>query len=494
MAAARNHSLRSARGRIIAYLDDDNLLYPDFLAAAVITLSRMPEVDCLYGARIDEDSSGRGVDRVFCESFERAHLLRENIIDMGMLVHRRSLLDRHGGIDEDIETACDWDFALRITRDKPAHRMLVPAVRYRCSDAARISGMRPWGEDYLKIQRKCFSVPGSARLPRVLCLLSPDAGRDGYAATEDRCMRLWGAAMAAWSQPPLNGKPDGTTVLRQQGSLADAIAGTRPDIIHVHGMHGAAIHAEELASTGLPITVWAPDFDPADERMHELLARESIRRAYCASHRLPHAGVPPKLRPQAAPFDTSLFRPATPKDRNLVLQVSGAAEDWPSFLDLALRLPGHQLVLAVPGIPQSDTAGLLAQWRERGTAGQILIDPPRAQLVSLYERAGVYLQAGARADRFDASIAIAQAMATGAHILIPSIGPWVEQAGDAGRTYWNIAQAARLIEQTAKSSDAEWHQAWMRSVNRGFRYFADELVLRPLFDDWCAMLAQRNAP
>jgi hypothetical protein len=151
-------------------------------------------------------------------------------------------------------------------------------------------------------------------------------------------------------------------------------------------------------------------------------------------------------------------------------------------------------VLAVPGIPQSDTAGLLAQWRERGTAGQILIDPPRAQLVSLYERAGVYLQAGARADRFDASIAIAQAMATGAHILIPSIGPWVEQAGDAGRTYWNIAQAARLIEQTAKWSDAEWHQAWMRSVNRGFRYFADELVLRPLFDDWCAMLAQRNAP
>jgi len=54
MAKARNHGLRLARGALIAYLDDDNLLYPDFLVAAVDTFSRKPDVDGLYGALVAE--------------------------------------------------------------------------------------------------------------------------------------------------------------------------------------------------------------------------------------------------------------------------------------------------------------------------------------------------------------------------------------------------------------------------------------------------------
>jgi glycosyltransferase involved in cell wall biosynthesis len=501
MAAARNHSLRLAAGQIIAYLDDDNLLYPDFLAAAVLTFSRMPDVDCLYGARIVEASSGGGVERIGCDSFERAHLLRENIIDMGMLVHRRSLLDRYGGIDENIETACDWDFALRITRDKPAHRMLAPAVRYRNFDVGRMSVVRPQGEDYFKIQRKWFSAPKTPRLPRVLFLLSPAARRDGYAETEARCMRRWGTDLAAWSEQGLSGNPDGFPIPIHDGSLVDAIAGFRPDCIHVHGLKHAAAHAGALATAGLPVTVWAPDFDAADARMRGVLAQDWIARAYCRSDRFAKAGTVPKLRPQATPFDTSLFRPAAVKDRSLVLQVSSAAatRDWPSFLDLARRFPEHHFVLAVPGVREGDAAvaGLLARWRERGEPGQVLIDPSRTQMVSLYERAGIYLHADVPADGEGGSliampIAIAEAMATGAHILVPHVGPLVEQAGEAGRPYWSTAQAARLIGKCAKWSDAEWHRAWLRSVDRSFRCFADELVLRPLFDDWCAILAEQG--
>jgi hypothetical protein len=498
MAAARNHSLRLARGQFIAYLDDDNLLYPDFLAAAVLTFSRLPDVDCLYGARIDEASSVR-VNRIFFESFERARLLRYNIIDMGMLVHRRGLLDRYGGIDENIEIACDWDFALRITRDKPAHRMLAPAVRYRSIDAARMSVVRPLGEDYLKIQRKWFAAPTTPRLPRVLFLLPPDAGRDGYAQTEARCMRQWGTDMAAWSEHGESGNPGGFPVPLHGGSLIDATAAFRPDCVHVHGLKCAATHAGALATAGLPVTIWAPDFDAADERMRGLLAQDWIARAYCPTHRVAPAGTASKLRPQATPFDTSLFRPAARKDRSLILQVSGAAEDWPSFLDLPRRFPTHHFVLAVPGVPETDAAaaGLLARWRERGAPGRLLFDPPRAEMVSLYEHAGIYLHAGVPADGEDRSgiptpIAIAQAMATGAHILVPQVSPLVEQAGDAGRPYRNMAQAAKLIGTCAKWSDAEWNEAWVRSVNRSFIYFADELVLRPLFDDWCAILAERG--
>jgi hypothetical protein len=497
MAVARNHSLRLARGQIIAYLDDDNLLYPDFLAAAVLTLSRLPEVDCLYGARIDENSAGDGIERIFCEPFDRNRLLRQNLIDMGMLVHRRSVLDRHDGIDEEIETACDWDFALRITRDKPAHRMLAPAVRYRTADGARMSAVRPWGEDYLKVQRKWFSAPGTPRLPRVLYALSPDGCRDGYAETEAGCMRRWGIDIRAWSGSLPNDDPGGFPAPVHGDRISAAVAEFKPDCIHVHGLGFAAAHAEALAAAGLPVTVWAPDFDPADGRMRELLAQHWMRRAYCMPNRLPDAGAP-KLRGQATPFDSSLFRSAAVKDRGLVLQVSNIAafNDWPSFLDLARRFPDQHFVLAVAGARESDNqiAELLARWRALAN-GEILIDPPRAQVVALHGGAGIYLHTGITEDnssRPGMPISIAEAMATGAHILLPDRNPWAGQIGDAGRAYRNTDQAARLLRESANWSDAQWHQAWVRSINRSFRYFADELVLRPLFDDWCAILAQRG--
>ena len=456
MAAARNHSLRLARGQIIAYLDDDNLIYPDFLAAAVLTFCRLPDVDCVYGARIDENSSGGGVDRIFCEPFDRDRLLRQNLIDMGMLVHRRSLLDRHGGIDEEIETACDWDFALRITRDKPAHRMLVPAVRYRTADGARMSAVRPWGEDYLKVQRKWFSAPGTPRLPRVLYALSPDARRDGYAETEAGCMRRWGIEIRAWSASAPNDDHGRFPAPVHGGPISAAVAQFKPDSIHVHGLGFAAAHAEALAAAGLPVTVWAPDFDPADERMRELLAQHWMRRAYCFHDQLPDAGVS-KLRGQAMAFDSSLFRSASAKDRRLVLQVSspGAHKDRQSFLEMACRFPDRHFVLAVPGARESDAevARLLAHWRARGAPGEILIDPPRAQVVALHERAGIYLHTGVtdpNSARLGMPISIAEAMATGAHILVPDCNPWADQIGGAGRPYRDTDQAASLLREIGK--------------------------------------------
>jgi hypothetical protein len=163
---------------------------------------------------------------------------------------------------------------------------------------------------------------------------------------------------------------------------------------------------------------------------------------------------------------------------------------------MARRFPDQHFVLAVAGARESDNqiAELLARWRALAN-GEILIDPPRAQVVALHGGAGIYLHTGITEDnssRPGMPISIAEAMATGAHILLPDRNPWAGQIGDAGRAYRNTDQAARLLRESANWSDAQWHQAWVRSINRSFRYFADELVLRPLFDDWCAILAQRG--
>jgi cell pole-organizing protein PopZ len=54
--------------------------------------------------------------------------------------------------------------------------------------------------------------------------------------------------------------------------------------------------------------------------------------------------------------------------------------------------------------------------------------------------------------------------------------------------------AAALIRASARWSDDEWHRAFLRSVNRSFSNFADELALRPMFEDWCDILAERLVP
>jgi glycosyltransferase involved in cell wall biosynthesis len=501
MAKARNHGLRLARGALIAYLDDDNLLYPDFLAAAVDTFSRKPDVDCLYGALV-ADMRSDGGPRISCDRFDRERLVRQNFIDMGQLVHRHELIERYGGMDESLECACDWDLVLRLTREKPAYRLPVLAIRYRTMDKNRISDTRPSGLDYLKVRRKWFAVLKTPRLPRVLYVLSHDARlSDGHVETEIRCMRRWGVDVEAWSKHEVAG-PDESSVPVHRGDLGDAIAEVNPDVLHVHGLHAAIAHSEVLAAAGLPVTAWAPDFraGAADNQVQQLLTQCWMRRIYHPSPRLADVDGSPKLRRQTAAFDTSLFRPAAAKDRRLVLlRTSAALARWdlPFFVGLASCVPDHRFVLAVATGSRhgADVEEMVAHWRQVGTPGELLVGVPRDELVSLIERAGLYLHTVAPADQGDASpigmpTSIAEAMATGGHILVRDRGALVEYVGDAGRAYRDMDHAAALIRASAKWSDDEWHRALLRSVNRSFSNFADELALRPLFEDWCNILAE----
>jgi hypothetical protein len=95
--------------------------------------------------------------------------------------------------------------------------------------------------------------------------------------------------------------------------------------------------------------------------------------------------------------------------------------------------------------------------------------------------------------RVGGPVSLAEAMATGAYVLARNHAALAAYIGDAGATYAGVAEAAALIRATQSWTDAEWREAHRRSVEHAYAYYADETVLAPVFEDWCAIAAERDA-
>ena len=158
-ASARNRGISETHAPLIAYLDDDNLWYPDFLARAVDCMGTRPDVDVLYGALV---TYAHGLDRgcILWRQFDRETLLAGNFIDTSVIVHRRTLVERYGAWDPSVNRLCDWDLMLRHTAERPAHALDVLAANYRICDGQRTSTRIPEDATRKEILRRRTAAPG----------------------------------------------------------------------------------------------------------------------------------------------------------------------------------------------------------------------------------------------------------------------------------------------------------------------------------------------
>jgi glycosyltransferase involved in cell wall biosynthesis len=161
LAAARNTAIRTAHGKYIAFLDDDDIYYPEHLA----TLVGFLESSDYKVAYTDSYQSLQSfiIDRyvtthkeiIYSYDFNREKLLIHNYIPVLNLVYRRDLLDDVGLFDETLGTQEDWELLIRLSRKYVFSHIKALTAEFRMRDDA--TNMTEYKRsDYLRTLRRIY--------------------------------------------------------------------------------------------------------------------------------------------------------------------------------------------------------------------------------------------------------------------------------------------------------------------------------------------------
>jgi len=128
IAANTNAALDAAKGDYIAFCDHDDLLTANALFENVTAINRKPETELLYS---DEDKVNEA------HQFFQPNMKPDfapDFLDSGnyichLLVVKRSLLEKVGGLDPEFDGAQDFDFVLRCT-EQTKNIVHIPKILY----------------------------------------------------------------------------------------------------------------------------------------------------------------------------------------------------------------------------------------------------------------------------------------------------------------------------------------------------------------------------
>jgi len=173
LAAARNTGLALARGRYVAYLDDDDRFYPEHVETLVAFLEqseyRVAYSDAyrVHVVKEGDRSVVLGKDLPYSYDFNASALLVGNYFPVLTVMHERTCLDQCGMFDETLTTHEDWDLWIRMSRWYPfAHVKRITAEFVWRTDGSTITSrmqedfVRTTEIIYRKYRAHAESIPG----------------------------------------------------------------------------------------------------------------------------------------------------------------------------------------------------------------------------------------------------------------------------------------------------------------------------------------------
>jgi glycosyltransferase involved in cell wall biosynthesis len=139
LAAARNTGLRAASGTYVGFLDADDILMPNMVAANLAQFTRRPDCGFVYGAYALVDADRHLLAEVPLRETgpdAYASFLSGNVVGMhGTVLYRRDLLQEEGGFDASLRAVEDHDMYLRLARKHPVCATSERLAEYRRHDS-----------------------------------------------------------------------------------------------------------------------------------------------------------------------------------------------------------------------------------------------------------------------------------------------------------------------------------------------------------------------
>jgi glycosyltransferase involved in cell wall biosynthesis len=139
-SASRNAGIRAARGKYLAYLDDDDRYYPDHLETLVRFLEAGGHAAAYTDAHcaVQEKRDGAYIvvrkEVRYSNDFCKRKILWRNLLPVLCLVHAKTCCDSAGYFDEALDTHEDWDFIVRLSRHCDLHHIKKTTAEYSFRD------------------------------------------------------------------------------------------------------------------------------------------------------------------------------------------------------------------------------------------------------------------------------------------------------------------------------------------------------------------------
>ena len=140
LAAARNTGIWASRGGYLVFLDADDRLLPDALAAGLRCIEKFPNCAFVSGGHRRIDKAGKIIETPTPPRIEKEHylaFLRGNYVGMhGAVLYQRKPLIATGGFCDSLPACEDYELYLRLARTHPVHCHDAIVAEYRTYDSS----------------------------------------------------------------------------------------------------------------------------------------------------------------------------------------------------------------------------------------------------------------------------------------------------------------------------------------------------------------------
>lgn len=164
VSAARNTAIRASHGEWLAFLDADDVWFPDKLKLQMELSRQDPQANLLFanywlwdGLR---DIELRYTSRRKMPDGNPTHLTRWNLFGLSSVVVRRETVEQVGFFDPTIPGAEDWDLWLRLAeRHLWARGVWEPQLRYRVSPGSASADKVRLARRVVMVLERAFGRP-----------------------------------------------------------------------------------------------------------------------------------------------------------------------------------------------------------------------------------------------------------------------------------------------------------------------------------------------